>query len=307
MNPQRALSTFTSLEPILWLLLLVVLHIGTKLARSRQIVSGSVNSSTEEEPPDYRAFKFFALVKWVGSLSYPVLYGGVLPLHLSGKLLNRVDASIYWSVYFVSAICIFYIMGAILRKGLAPLPGLSRAGWTIFRWVAVLTFLIALTAHIPIFGVHDVRRWMDEVSFSFMLCICMFEISLLVLLLTQLRRLGMFLMSRPIGLALGLAILGLLDLAMGVTANAGPEVAIWVGLAEECGIVFVVVMWSVYILRPEPKRLKHTLSPASRLSKWDDIARRIGVAYKETEHVPFITTVESVVDRILERHREKAS
>ena len=295
------------MEPAVWLLLLVVLHVGSKLAKSRQSGAGPAKAASEEEPPDYGALKLFAWAKWFGALSFPVLYSGLVPLHLSESVLKVIDTAVYWSVYLISAVCAFYIMGAILRKGLSPLPGLSRAAWVIFRWAAVLTFLIAFTAHVPLFGMHDLREWMDEASFSFLLCICMFEITLLVLLLTQIRRLGMFLLSRPIGLALGLAILGILDLAMGVTINAGPHVILLTSLLEESGIILVVVMWSFYILRPEPKRLKHTLSPASRLSKWDDIAKRIGVAYKETEHVPFITTVEGIVDRILERHKEKAS
>ncbi len=297
----------TSLEPLLWLLLLIVLRMGCKLAESRKVGLGPGRASLEEEPPSYRALKYFALAKWFGAMSYAFLFQLLDPLRLSARVLNVTETTISWSVYFVTTVCSFYIMGAILRKGLSPLPGLSRAAWAIFRWAAVLTFIIAVTAHLPIFGVRSVNRWLDEMSISFLLCVCMFEITLLVVLLTQIRRLGMFLMSRPIGLALGLAILGLLDLAMGLTFTAPPEFALATNLAEESGIVFVVAMWSVYILRPEPKRLKHTLSPASRLSKWDDIARRIGVAYKETEHVPFITTVEGVVERILERHKEKVS
>ncbi len=89
--------------------------------------------------------------------------------------------------------------------------------------------------------------------------------------------------------------------------NAPPKIATAIGFSQEIGIIFVVSMWSFYILRPEPKRLPHSLSPASRLSKWDDIAKRIGVAQKEAEHVPFIATVEAVVDSILEKYKKEAS
>ncbi len=300
MNTSQTLATLTKMEPALWLLLLVVLHLGNKLVEARQV------RAAQETPPSYSSFKLFALSKAFASISYALLYSQMLPIHLARKSLDEVYAGLYWTVYVVSAICVFYAMSAVLRKALSPLPGLSTAALVVFRWAAILALAIALTAHLPVFGVRDVGRWLNEMSVSFLLCICMFELSILVLFLTQLRRLGMFLLSRPIGFALGLALLGILDVALAVTFNAPPQLAIWVNIAEEFAIAFVVAMWSVYVLRPEPKRLPHTLSPASRLSKWDEIAKKIGVAQRETEHIPFITTVESVVDSILERHKGKA-
>lgn len=264
-------------------------------------------AASEEQPPDYRPLKLYALCKWFWATSYSILFGSFLPFQLADKTKQVTYAGISWAVYFCSSVCAVYVMGSIIKRGLAPLPGLSTAAWAIFRWAAVIAFVIALTAHLPIFGIRDFQKWMDEMSASFLLCVCMFEVSVLVLFLTQLRRLGMFLLSRPIGLAIGLAVLGLFDLLIGVTYNAPPEIARTANICQEFGIIFVVAMWSFYILRPEPKRLPHSLSPASRLSKWDDIAKRIGVAHKEAEHVPFITTVESVVDSILERHKGKAS
>ncbi len=292
---------------MLWLLLFVVLQLGDKLARSREKLAQQGRVSPEEQPPDYRGLKCFALCKWFSATAYSVLIAGANPFHLATRTIQLTYAGISWAIYILSALCVISVIGSILKKGLSPLPGLSTAAWAIFRWAAALAFVIALTAHLPLFGVRNLNRWLDEVSFSFLLCICMFELSILALFLTQLRRLGMFLMSRPIGLALGLAVIGLSDLAVGITVNAPPRVLLLTNLGQEVAIAFVVAMWSFYILRREPKRLKHSLSPASRLSKWDDIAKRIGVAHKETEHVPFITTVEAVVDGILERHKEKAS
>lgn len=307
MSQSQLLSILTKTEPLLWLLLLVVLQLAGKLTQLRHRAALRGEKPPEEQPPDYLPVKLFILCKWLWAMAYSVLFSNLLSLHLAPKSKALAYAGISWTIYFCSAVCAVYVMGAILRRGLAPLPGLSTAAWVIFRWAAVLAFLLALTAHIPIFGIRDVENWLDEMTVSFLLCICIFELSILLLFLTQLRRLGMFLLSRPIGLAIGLAILGLLDLMIGATANAPPRIAAVANLAQEIGIVFVAAMWSFYILRREPRRLPHSLSPASRLSKWDDIAKRIGVAHKEAEHVPFITTVESVVDSILERHKERAS
>lgn len=307
LSQSQLLSILTKTEPAVWLLFFVVLHLGGKLTRLRQESALQGSKVMEEQPPDYLPLKFFVLCKWLWAISYFLFFGNLLPIHLASKAKQFAYAGVSWTVYFCASLCAVFVMGSILKRGLSPLPGLSSAAWTVFRWAASLAFLLALTAHLPIFGVASVGGWLNELSVSFLLCICMFELSILALFLMQLRRLGMFLLSRPIGLSIGLAILGLLDLAIGVTANAPPRIAIAANLAQEIGIIFVVAMWSFYILRREPKRLPHSLSPASRLSKWDDIAKRIGVAHKDAEHVPFITTVESVVDSILERHKEKAS
>ncbi len=209
----------------------------------------------------------------------------------------------YWCSYLLASISVFFVMAALLRRSLQPLPGLSTAALALFRWAALLALLLALTAHLPIFGVTNYKLLLNETSISFVLCICAFELSLLSLLLGNIRRLGMCLRSRPIGFAFGLVMLSIMDLSNAATINMSQHVQNIVATWSEITNVSVTLLWIFYILRPEPKRLPHGLSPASRLMKWNEIALKLGVSGKQAESVPFISGVESTVDAILERFK----
>ncbi len=98
--------------------------------------------------------------------------------------------------------------------------------------------------------------------------------------------------------------LSLADLSDAATANMSQHVQDIVATFNEITNIFVPLLWTFYILRPEPKRLPHALSPASRLMKWNEIALKLGMGGRQAETVPFISGVESTVDAILERYKE---
>ncbi len=256
----------------------------------------------EETVSDYRALGVLVIIKLLESLLYLSLSRHILPLNLSAQAVRLIYATSYWTLYILSTICVFFVMGAILRSSLQPLHGLASAALVIFRWAAILALFIALAAHIPIFGVPNLFHWLDEVSVSFMLCVCSFEISLLVVITMQLGRLGMYLRSRPVGVAIGLTMLGCMDLLSAVTVNLPPRTAELVGSVVESVILLALLIWIVYIVLPEPRRMAPALSPASKLMRWNEIALRLGGNSRPTETVPFISAVEAQVDEILAKH-----
>ena len=144
--------------------------------------------------------------------------------------------------------------------------------------------------------------WLDEVSVSFALCVCTFEISLLTLLLTRLERLGMCLRSRPVGLAVGLTLMGLMDLVSAVTLNLSEHYLLWIGTMNELVTFFSLAVWIFYIVFPEPPRNPHSLSPASKLMRWNEIALKLELSGRQAEPAPFISGVESVVVGIMKKH-----
>ena len=305
MNWVYITDVLSKTEPFLWLTVLGSAFVGEKKAHAA--TSPKTQSGRYDEvPPSYGALKIFVILKFLGSLVYPAFIGGLLPGHLSQRALHTLYLTAYWAVYLLSSICVFFVMAALIRRSLQPLPGLSTAALTVFKWAAFLAFILAITAHLPVFGPRTLDLLLNEVSISFLLCICAFELSLLTLLLRQMRRLGMCLRSRPIGLALGLALLSFMDLSDAATANTPQHLQDVVAAYNEMANIFVPLFWTFYILRPEPKRLPHALSPASRLMKWNEIALKLGVSGKQAETVPFISGVESTVDAILDRFKERA-
>ncbi len=209
---------------------------------------------------------------------------------------------LFWTLYVLATVSVFLIIAALLKNSLRPLPGLSSATVIVFRWASVLALVIALTAHIPVFGIRNLPVWLDEVSVSFALCVCTFEISLLTLLLTRLERLGMCLRSRPVGLAIGLTLMGCMDLVSAVTLNLPDRYLLWIGTVNELTTYFALAIWIFYIVFPEPPRNPHSLSPASKLMRWNEIALKLELSGRQAEPAPFISGVEAVVAGIMKKH-----
>ncbi len=290
----------------MWLLVLLALLVGAKRKYGND-QSRERNGKYDEVPPNYSALNVFAATKFLISLIYLILEDRISLFGLSPNAVKLTYTFLFWSLYFASTVCVFFVMAALLKRSLQPLPGFSSAALILFRWASIIALLIALTAHIPVFGVGNWRVMMDEVDISFLLCVCAFEISLLVLLIGQIQQLGMCLMSRPVGIAFGLAVLGVADLISALTISMPPRIVNIVNFSGECAAFFISTLWIFYIWRPEPKRLPTSLSQASRLMKWNEIALKLEINGKQPEHVPFIAGVEATVDAILEKFKERAS
>ncbi len=302
MNATHSLAVLNSAEPVAWLLVLVAMYLCGERRSVRLNRGGLSMGRFSEAPPDYRPLGAFVVLKLLASLLYPVLVSQKVPLGLSPYAAHLLSTSLYWVLYMLATVSIFFVIASLLRKSLSPLPGLSSAAVIIFRWSSVLAFTMALTAHLPVFGVRNVPLWLDEVSVSFALCVCTFEIALLALLLMRLERLGMCLRSRPVGLALGLTMLGIMDLVSAVTLNMADRVLIWVGLVNEVVVLLALTTWVYYIIMPEPRRLAHSLSPASKLMRWNEIALKLDLSGRQAEPAPFISGVESVVVGIMKKY-----
>jgi hypothetical protein len=299
----QLLNAMASLEPFGWLVALVALYFGgeRRLARLQRGGLGATQG-TEAPPTNYRPLAAFVLLKLVASLDYPIFHERLLRVGLSAATSHLVYLIVFWASYFGLTICVFFVIGSLLKNSLSPLPGLSSAAMIVFRWAALLAFALALTAHIPVFGIHDWYLWLNEVSVSFALCVCTFEVSLLVLMLSRMGKLGMCLRSRPVGLAVGLTLFGFTDLASALTLNLSAAVVTWVALASQTVLFGVLLMWVYYIVQPEPRRSAHSLAPASKLMRWNEIALKLELTGKQGEQTPFISGVQLVVDSILDKY-----
>jgi hypothetical protein len=301
----HTLAVLAGLEPLGWLIVLVALYFGgeRRQARLSKAGLGQHQSQGSEAPAtNYRPLAVLVVLKFLTSLSYPIFQERLFPLGISvaaGHLAYRV---VFWGSYCAVTVCVFFVIGSLLKNSLSPLPGLSSAAMIVFRWAAGLAFALAATAHIPVFGIHSWFLWLNEVSVSFALCVCTFEISLLVLMLSRMGKLGMCLRSRPVGLAVGLTLLGFMDLTSALTLNLSTVVVTWVALVAQSVLICVLSVWTYYIVMPEPRRNAHSLAPASKLMRWNEIALKLELTGKQGEQTPFIAGVQLVVDTILDKY-----
>ncbi len=216
---------------------------------------------------------------------------------------------VFWLMYLLGTIAAFFSIEQIMRKVLSPLPGVSRLAVIVFRFTGILTLVIATTAHLP--ELHAVTNftgfetWLNGFFMSVALCMCVFEVSLMSLLIAAASRLGLSFRTRILGLSLGLCFLGLMDFLTVVTTSMSATIGAWAGLslASELVVVTTLVMWIAYFVLPDQKRGELRLTRSSTLMRWNDIVNQLGIGPQPVPDMApsFMTDVESVVERIMMR------
>jgi hypothetical protein len=214
---------------------------------------------------------------------------------------------VYWLMYLVGTVAVFFSIEQIMRKVLSPLPGVSRLAVLIFRFTGILTFVIATTAHLPEVRSLPFEPWINAFFMSVALCMCVFEVSLMSMLIAAAPRLGLSFRTRILGLGLGICFLGLMDFLSLVTASMGSKGgAAWGGLSLTSEVVVdgTLLMWITYFVLPDQKRGPLRLTRSSTLMRWNDIVNQLGIGPQPVvELAPsFMTDVEMVVERIMMRN-----
>jgi hypothetical protein len=214
----------------------------------------------------------------------------------------------YWVMYVLATVAVFLSIEQIMRKVLSPLPGAARLAVIIFRFTGVLTAFIALTAHLPELRYVNLGTWINSFFISIALCMCVFEVSLMSMLIAAAPRLGLSFRTRILGLSLGLCLFGIMDFVSLTAWMAGSQ-GQWGGLSviSEVVVDATLAMWIVYFLLPDQKRGALRLNSSSTLMRWNDIVNQLGIGPQPAvELAPsFMTDVESVVERIMMRNPDR--
>lgn len=303
MNVSDTLTLLYQLRPLGWLAILLAVYFCGERRWERQRRSSIPSGVQDELPPNYKALGIFAALRLCCCLASPLFTDWVLPIGLPLRTAHQLYMGTYWTLNLLSFVCVFFVLAAVLRNSLKPLPGLSAAAMIVFRWTAIFALTLTLTAHLPIFGIHTFQTWLAEMDLSFALCVLFFEATILVLLVMRLGRLGMCLRSRSVGLAFGLTVLGLAYLLSAITPHLAGDGAVWLHMTEDLLVLGVLTMWVLYIVLPEPKRHSHSLAPASNLMRWNEIALKLELSGRQSEPAPFISGVQLIVDGILDKYR----
>ncbi len=215
---------------------------------------------------------------------------------------------VFWLMYVVGTFAVFFSIEQIMRKVLSPLPGVSRLAVLIFRFVGVLTFFIATTAHLPEVRNLPLEVWINAFFISVALCMCVFEVSLMSMLIAAAPRLGLSFRTRILGLGLGVCFLGITDF-LSITAWMAGKGGAFAGLnlPSEMVVDGTLVMWIVYFLLPDQKRGPLRLNRSSTLMRWNDIVNQLGIGPQPASDMApsFMTDVESVVERIMMRAADR--
>ncbi len=286
MDANAILALLTNAEPTLWLLTFAT-AIYARLHRN------------------FAAVVYFLGIKLIVAATYSIVTLRYPPGSHDFARAYHLFYEVYWVMYLLATVAVFFSIEQIMRRVLSPLPGVSRLAVLVFRFTGLLTFFIAITAHLPAVRSLPFDVWISTFFISVALCMCVFEVSLMSMLMAAAPRLGLSFRTRILGLSLGLCFLGINEFISLAVSMAGSNVGAWAGLSLSSEAVMdgTLVMWIVYFLLPDQKRGTLKLLRSSTLMRWNDIVNQFGVG-PQTSLEPvasFMTDVESVVERIMMR------
>lgn len=215
----------------------------------------------------------------------------------------------YWFAYVATAVAIFFVIQEVFKRVMEPVPGLRRLGLLAFRWISVVSIIVAVGA-VALPGTMaktDVSP-IGPICMEVMRCMSVLELCLMAFLALAIHALGRSFRSRLFGLGLGFGTQAMADLiftAVSIRYHAINSVA---NLGLQLITDVVLVAWSVYFFMPEPSAERNmiVLPPSSMLSRWNALAKGLGqMPEPVTAGAPtgfFLQDIEGVVDRVLAKN-----
>lgn len=214
----------------------------------------------------------------------------------------------YWISYAACAIAIFFVVQEVFQRVMEPVPGLRKLGVMAFRWVSVVSVVVAVGAiALPAAVVSRNGDRIGPIALQTMRCVSVMELCLLAFLALSVHALGRSFRSRLFGIGLGLGLQAATELVGCALVVKYPGLTSPVNLFVEVSTVLVLMTWGAYFLVPEPEteRKLIVLPPHSMMARWNALANGIG----QTPQVPlapatgfFLQDIENVVDRVLAKN-----
>ena len=297
MTWQPTASAIDDLKPIVWLVVMLAFSIGGEARYHRQ-QKGALGKAREDlKPPSYTALSLFAACRLLGSLAYPVIMGRAVALPLTASRAHALYLAVNWGMQLLSAVCVFFAVPALLTNALSEMPEVAKPARVAYGWAAVAILGIGLTAHLPTLGSQGAWAWLVDTRISLLACIAGTEVCLLILLLGRFSRMGLYLRSRPIGLAVGLAVIGCADLVSASSAHLALRSAPLVTAISAGAVFFSAAVWIYYVILPEPERSE------ARLPTWKMVTERLGERHRPIlQREDFMSRVDMIVESVLEKH-----
>ena len=217
----------------------------------------------------------------------------------------------YWINYVAITVFIFFVVQEVFKRVMEPVPGLRRLGLMAFRWVSVVSIVVAVGAvALPnALAAHtDTAGKLGPVCVQMMRCVSVMELCLLAFLALSIHSLGRSFRSQLFGVGLGFGVTAATDLIFSAIPSSCPGLTSIQNFSQQTIALVVLVTWSVYFAMPEPavERNMIVLPPSSMLARWNALAKGLGqmpepvMAGAPTGF--FLQDIEGVVDRVLAKN-----
>jgi hypothetical protein len=228
----------------------------------------------------------------------------------------------YYVVYWVGtaltdmfAIVVLYEIFCAVFK---PFAGLQDLAKVMFRWAAAAILLIVLLVYVtsPTMGAMKLPSLFTAGVLAFERVVRIMQCALLLFLFIGSEHLGVSPRNRVFGFALGLGVDAFFQLLV-LSALVSSHMSRFPLLAQLSPMVYYVALliWTGYLLQPEPARQTMHIPVTSPLLRWNEVALSLGhsggqVALMQSE--PFMPSVERMVEQVMkkemiERRQQRAA
>ena len=188
----------------------------------------------------------------------------------------------FWAVQIVSLVLDVLIIYGIFNEAMRPFPGLQRLGQIVFRWIGVVSLLVAIAL------VTGPDLFAKKLSFASLVLdtygrleqgISVLILCLMIFVCFAIGALGLRFRSHIFGVVLGLGLLSMTQLVqaawLATTVDSLYSPVYTFGMI---GTIVAVGIWGVYFALPDPKRRMILLPTTSPFFLWNRISEVLGDA-----------------------------
>ena len=210
----------------------------------------------------------------------------------------------YWAVYIASAVLLFFICTEVFRSALSSFSGLMRFGIVIFRWAVFASVIVAFSS---ISYAHRGILVIPDIAFGLMRSVSVLELCLLGFLCLSMNALRLSVRDIAFGISLGFGLMSSSEFILASLVSRSPSLTAPLQFVYESLILLAIGTWVTYCALPEPARKPVVLPVNSTIFRWNEIASALGhagtqVAVQQPANAFFLTDVERVVERVLNRN-----
>jgi len=233
--------------------------------------------------------------------------GGLSSSQDFARTCGQVYYFLYWADYIVSAVLLYFICLEIFRSALTSLPGLLKFGVVIFRWAVLVSVIVTASS---ISFAHRGLMILPDIGIALMRSVSLLELCLLAFLCLSMNALKLSVRDLAFGLSLGFGLMSTNDFLFASLISRYASLTAPLQFGYEAVILFSLSTWVGYCALPEPARKPIVVQVNSTIYRWNEIASALGhtgtqVAVQQPANSFFLTDVESVVEKVLNRNLKR--
>jgi hypothetical protein len=214
-----------------------------------------------------------------------------------------------WGVYLASAVLLFFICIEVFRSALSAFPGLMKFGIVVFRWAVLVSAIVTLST---VSFAHRGLLIIPDIAQGLMHSVSILELCLLAFMCVSMNALKLSPRDMTFGISLGFGIMAANDFIAASLISRSTSLTSPMQFVYESVILGALGVWITYCALPEPVHQPVVLPVNSTVFRWNEIASALGhtgtqVAAQQPANSFFLTDVEKVVDKVLNRNLKRQS